>query len=287
MGKIAVTGGTGFIGKHYIDTLPPENTVIISRTNGHNINDVQNLTQAFQGCDTVVHSAGINREKGNQTYLNIHVRGTQNVIDAAKAAGVNKIIYLSFLKARPGTKSAYHQSKWKAEQKIRNSGLDYTILKPGIVYGKGDHLITHIVNTANTIPLFATLGYKEPLIQPVAIEDLINIITAAAEGRLSRQTVPVVGAEQLPLSTAVKRITNVLGKPMLTFPAPVLFHNALAQLTEWTMKTPLLTKSQTCMLKESITGNGYNTTPLPADLQPAAMFDEEQIRRHLSYSFIC
>jgi len=64
--------------------------------------------------------------------------GTAAVIGAAKRAGVRKIVLLSFLRARPSCGSAYHESKWAAEQMLRASGLDFTILKAGMIYGRRD-----------------------------------------------------------------------------------------------------------------------------------------------------
>src|SRR5207302_10721323 len=93
---------------------------------------VDSLRRAFSGCDAVAHFAGINREIGAQTYERVHVRGTRAVVDAARASGVGKIIYLSFLRARPACGSPYHESKWAAEELVRGSGIDHTILKSGV-----------------------------------------------------------------------------------------------------------------------------------------------------------
>jgi NADH dehydrogenase len=65
------------------------------------LSDVSRLIDSFKGCDTVAHCAGINREIGNQNYQRVHVEGTRNVVEAAKATGVKKILLMSFLRARP------------------------------------------------------------------------------------------------------------------------------------------------------------------------------------------
>ncbi|GAA4385594.1 hypothetical protein GCM10023152_36600 [Agromyces bauzanensis] len=85
----------------------------------------------------------------------MHIEGTANVIAAAKRAGVRMVIMLSFLRARPDCGSPYHESKWAAEDLVRDSGLDYTILKAGMIYGRGDHLINHLSHTVQTLPVFA------------------------------------------------------------------------------------------------------------------------------------
>lgn len=112
--RVAITGGTGFVGRHLAARLGPADTVVISRRTGVAIDDVDALTEAFRGCDAVAHCAGINREIGGQTFRRVHVEGTVAVLEAARRAGVHRIVLLSFLRARPGTRSGYHQTKWEA-----------------------------------------------------------------------------------------------------------------------------------------------------------------------------
>ncbi|GAA1823383.1 NAD(P)H-binding protein [Agromyces salentinus] len=72
------------------------------------------MTRAFEGCEVVAHCGGIKREIDDQIYKRVHIEGTANVIEAAKRAGVRKVIVLTFLRARPDCGSAYHASKWAA-----------------------------------------------------------------------------------------------------------------------------------------------------------------------------
>jgi uncharacterized protein YbjT (DUF2867 family) len=147
--RIAITGGTGFVGRHLARRLVAEGHEILLLARGadrrdpeiyalknaefraSDLSNVEDLLHAFSGCGVVAHCAGINREIAAQTYQRVHVQGTRNVVEAARRAGVRKIVLLSFLRARPNCGSAYHESKWAAEEIVRNSGLDYTILKCG------------------------------------------------------------------------------------------------------------------------------------------------------------
>ncbi|MBT2499148.1 NAD(P)H-binding protein [Agromyces sp. ISL-38] len=278
---VAITGGTGFVGRHLAERMPPGSAVVISRRTGVDVEDVEALTAAFAGCDVVAHCAGINREIGDQTYERVHVRGTATVIEAAKRAGVRKIIMLSFLRARPSCGSPYHESKWAAEELIRASGLDYTILKAGMIYGRGDHLVDHLSRTVQTIPIFATVGFREKPIRPIPIEDLTDVLEAAVNGRMPRATVAVVGAEQLLLSKAVRRVAAVLGRRVVVVPAPVWALYALAQLTEWTMTVPLVAKAQVRMLAEGVVDAAPPAASVPDDLLPRRRFTAEQIRSAL------
>ena len=279
--RIAITGGTGFVGRHLAGRDPEEQVVLASRRSGVDVTDAESLARAFEGCDVVAHFAGINREIGSQTFQRVHVDGTAAVIDAARRAGVRKLILLSFLRARPGTNSGYHQSKWEAEELVRASGLDYTILKAGMIYGRGDHLVDHLSRTVQTLPLFAAVGLHEKPIAPIAVEELIDVTVAAIDGRLPRATVAVRGGETLMLSDAVQRVASTIGRRVWVLRAPIAFHYVLAQLAEWTMRVPLLAKAQVMMLAEGVVDAAPPADELPDDLAPHDRFDAEAIRAAL------
>jgi NADH dehydrogenase len=279
--RVAITGGTGFVGRHLAERLDPAETVIVSRRTGVSIDDVEALTAAFTGCDAVAHCAGINREIGDQTFTGVHVDGTRAVIEAARRAGVQRIVMLSFLRARPDSGSGYHDTKWAAEELLRTSGLDYTILKSGMIYGPGDHMVDHVTRAVRTFPVFATVGYRERKVRPVPIADAVDVLIAALQGRVAAPTVAVMGAEELELGAAVRRIAGVAGRSPLYVPAPVWAIRILAQLTEWTMVTPLVAKAQAKMLAEGVNEAAPPAPELPEGIRPARPFDEASIRAAL------
>lgn len=294
--KIAVTGGTGFIGRHLTERLAAEGVevVLIARsvreemnTSGttfvaSDLSDPAVLRKAFTGCDAVAHCAGINREIGEQTYRRVHIEGTRNVVEAAKQAGVKKLALMSFLRARPNCGSAYHESKWAAEELMRNSGLDYTILRASMVYGRGDHMLDHLSHALHTFPFFAMVGFKEKGIRPLAIDDLVAVLRAAlVEDRLTRQTVAVTGAEEMYLSEAVRRVARVTGQKVRMVRAPVWFHYVLAHFWELTMKVPLVALAQVRILSEGVVASALPCDPLPHDLLPKRRFTDDQIVKGL------
>ena len=288
--KIAITGANGFVGSHLSRRLESEGhhlVLIARRTRDErfvktDLSDVDVLSEAFRGCDAVAHCAGINREISEQTYQRVHIGATANVVAAARTAGVAKIVLLSFLRARSNCGSPYHESKWKAEEIVRDSGLDYTILKAGVVYGRGDHMLDHISHALHTFPVFGLVGLKEKSMRPLAVEDLVHVMRAAlVDRRMKRQTVAVVGPEEIYLREAVRRVAEVLGKQPLMIPLPVVCHRLLANLFEWTMKVPLASLAQVRILSEGIVEPGTPVVPLPYDLVPTRRFTTEQIRSGL------
>ena len=174
-----------------------DEVVILSRRTGFDLAppDVPALTAALQGCDALVHCAGINREIGTQTYQAVHVEGTRQLVQAARAAGVGHISLLSFLRARPDGPTAYHRSKWAAEELVRSSGLPYTVLKAGVIHGRGDHMLDHLSHALHTFPVFGLVGLHERPVRPVAVDDVARILVAAARGdrRLRDATLAVLG----------------------------------------------------------------------------------------------
>lgn len=295
--KIAITGGTGFVGRNIAHVLVREGHQVILLARGFDntdpairnlpnarfmavgLDDERKLAEAFSGCDAVAHCAGINRETGLQTYQRVHVEGTRNVVDAAQRAGVRKLALISFLRARPDCGSAYHESKWAAEEIARNSGLDYTIFKCGVIYGRGDHMLDHLSHAFYTFPLFAFVGFQDKLIRPNAIEDVARIVVASLTGSaLSRQTVAVFGPEELTLREAVRRVARAVGKRPLMFPLPVWFHYALGWFVERLMKVPLVSVAQVRMLSEGLADPWLPCSLLPPELAPRIPFSEKQIR---------
>ena len=298
--RIAVTGGTGFVGRHLARALVASGHEVVLIARGlddrdrsvmnlpntsffsSDLTSVSQLASAFAACGAVAHCAGINREIGQQTYQRVHVEGTRRVIEAARRARVTKIALLSFLRARPDCGSGYHESKWAAEEIVRESGLDYTIIKAGVIYGRGDHMLDHLSHALFTFPVFATVGFADRPVRPLAVENLVKILQAVLiEGRLSGESVAVLGPEELPLSQAVRRVAAVIGKRPLFVRMPVWFHYGLARVLEATMKIPLVSLAQVRILSERIVEPLPACGSLPADLLPSTRFSEEQIRRGL------
>lgn len=294
--RVAITGATGFVGSQLALRLTSEGHEVVRlarrpRANRANdegfvvsLDNVDQLTNAFAGCSAVAHCAGINREVGDQTYRRVHIDATRNVVEAARRAGVEKIVLMSFLRARPDCGSPYHESKWAAEEIVRESGLDYTIIKAGVVYGRGDHMLDHLSQAFHSFPIFALVGLKQQTVRPLAIEDLVHVMRASLiDRRLKRQTIALLGPEEIYLHEAVRRVAEVVGKQPIMFPLPVWCHQLMARVFELTMKVPLVSRAQVQILAEGVANPATPVTPLPYDLVPTRRFTPEQIRNGLPH----
>ncbi len=297
--KIAITGGTGFVGRALAERLiaaghevvvigrgerahispPPPGITVVSA----DITDVTALTEAFRGCVAIAHCAGINREIGAQTYAAVHVVGTRAVIEAARAAGVERLTVLSFLRARPDGPTAYRRSKWEAEELVRGSGLTWTVLKAGVIHGRGDHMLDHLSHAFYTFPIFGLVGMRDRPVRPVAVADVACVLEAAMIGdpRLADRTVAVLGPEELMLGDAVRRVAAVTGRRPRFVRFPVVAHLVIAHVAELLMKVPLVAVAQVRILQEGVTIPAPFADDLPPDLAPKTPFSEAVIRAGL------
>lgn len=298
--RIAVTGGTGFVGRNVVRLLSEagNEVVLISRGVGPHdpttlslpgvqwarvgVADTSELRRALEGCEGVVHCAGINRELGAQTYEAVHIAGTRHVVESAGAAGVRRIVMLSFLRARPACGSPYHESKFAAEEIVRGSGLEYTVLKAGVIYGRGDHMLDHLSHALFTFPIFALVGFQDRPVRPVAVQDVARICVAAlTDSRLTNATVAVLGPDTLLLGDVVRQVAAAVGRRRPVVRAPVRFHQALAHLTERLMVVPLASLAQVRILSEGVTEPVGAAQELPTDLLPTTPFTLASIRAGL------
>lgn len=294
--RVAVTGGTGFVGGHLARSLAADGheVVLIARgVDDHNpdlltlpgtqlvkvsVANKEGLVDAFRGCDAVAHCAGINRELGDQRFESIHVQGTSNVVEAAKQSGVKRVALLSYVGARPNCGSGYLQSKWSSEEIVRDSGLDYLVIKAGVIYGPGDHLLDHSAKAMGTFRVYAKIGMSDQVVKPVAVQDVVRVLRAGlVEGRLTRQSVAVVGPEALPFGELARRIARTMEIRPLIAPLPIWFLYLVGWVSERLMKIPLVSVAQVRLLFEA--GQpGAKADDLPHDLQPKTRFASEVIR---------
>ena len=191
MPLLAITGATGFVGRAIVHQAradgyrvraivrnPPTMPLDAELFTG-NVLDLKTLTNAFAGADAVIHLVGIIRESGDQTFDRIHRQATGNVIAAAQSAGVPRLIHMSALGVRPNARSQYHQTKWAAEEAVRQSGLAWTIFRPSLIYGPGNQSISVLEKIVRLAPVIPVLGDGRSKIQPVSVATVAKCFIAA------------------------------------------------------------------------------------------------------------
>lgn len=147
---LAVTGGTGFVGTHFLRAATGAGFEVRALTRGWKppedgidwvdgaLDRQESLAKLCAGADAVVHIAGAINAPSRSGFEKVNVGGTANMIDAARRAKVRRFVHLSSLAAREPSLSDYGWSKAKSERLVAASGLDWTIVRPPAVYGPGD-----------------------------------------------------------------------------------------------------------------------------------------------------
>ena len=247
--KVVVTGGTGFVGRELVTQLAlagyqidlltrhprHEAAVKLARRTGAHIvsGDVfdRSSLDAFQGAGAIIHLVGIISESRRNTFENAHVRATENVVAAARAAGVSRFLHMSALGTRPDAVSRYHQTKWQAEQIVRNSGLDWTIFRPSIIYGPGDQFVNRFTRIARWSPVVPVLG--RGTFQPIPVREVAWCFVRALDQPASiGKTFDLVGPEVLTMAEILKAILATAGRRRLLVRVPLLAARLLARLLE-------------------------------------------------------
>ena len=214
--RVVVTGANGFVGKNVRKFLYKNKVRVlgISRKNfgkystetkaqSKNLLE-QQLQKKLKNYNALIHLIGIGVESSGSTFEEINVNLTKNTIKLCKKSGIKKIIYISGLGVSKDSISSYFASKYKAEQEIINSGLDYTIFRASYIIGKTDHLTKSLTKQMKkgTIIIPGSGKYR---LQPIFVEDVAKIILESIlEKKFSNKILDLVGSRKISFEDFVK-----------------------------------------------------------------------------------
>jgi NADH dehydrogenase len=264
---ILVTGGTGFVGSHLLrrmrrDGIPvralvraPQKAqalkdIGVELAQG-DIADTASLEKAAEGAERVIHLVGIIQEAPGATFTSVHVEGTRNLLEAAKKAGVRHFFYQSALGTRPGARSEYHKTKWQAEELVRASAIPFTILRPSLIYGKGDQFTVRLADMIKLSPVLPIIGSGTSRVQPIYIDDVVScIIKSVTSDAFLNEIYEVGGPEQLTYEEVTRAIAEAMGVRRPAVHVPLFFMKPVARVLETMLSKPPVTLEQLMLLQE-------------------------------------
>jgi NADH dehydrogenase len=272
MATVLVTGGTGFVGRAVVATLlrrghrvrclvRPGSAGRLASLPGAtavtgDVTEPGSLPAALAGAEALVHLVGIIREQPGRgvTFDRLHTEATLNVVAAARASGVRRVLHMSALGTRPEARSRYHRTKWAAEQAVRESGLDWTIFRPSVIFGPGDGFVSLVARLVRWFPVVPVVGDGRNRFQPVAVGDVAETFARAVERPATAGAVFEVGG---PRAYTFDQVLDEVGAALGRRRVPKLHHpvRLMAPLVRWLEGLPFfpLTSDQLLMLGENNT----------------------------------
>jgi uncharacterized protein YbjT (DUF2867 family) len=297
MQRIFVTGATGFVGHVVVRTLLAHGFLVrclvrpgseallkgfesIDRVPG-DVLEPDGLPPSVEGCSAIIHLVGIIREHRatGVTFDRLHTQATANMLGVAREAGVKRYIQMSAVGTRSGAVSRYHRTKWQAEEVVRASALDWTIIRPSLIFGPEDEFISVLARMIRRLPVVPVLGDGQYQVQPIAVEQVAEGFARALRLPLTvGQTYEVAGPQPYRFVELLDQIGVALGVARARkIHIPLRLIKVMTRAFGWLPFFPV-TKDQIIMLEEGNVADptrfyaDFNITPEPLAVGLKRMF---------------
>lgn len=205
--RIVITGASGFVAKNLRKYLSENNVhlISISRKNFKSFKnetkiiiknyDQQSLLPKIKNSDALIHLIGIGKQSVKTDYESINFQLTQKIVNLSKKAKIKKIVYNSGLGVSSNTSLGYFISKYKAEQAIVNSRINYTIFRPSYIIGQDDFFTSYLKKSIKKNKIIIP-GSGKYFIQPISINDVTKLIfQSITEKKFDNKILDLVGPE--------------------------------------------------------------------------------------------
>jgi NADH dehydrogenase len=281
---VGVIGGSGFVGRHvcrqlaargyrvrvptrdaerakFLRVLP---TVEVMRADVH---DPAALAALLRGCDAVINLVGVLHDaRGNNGFAGAHVGLARKIVAACRSAGVRRLLQMSALAAAPDAPSAYLRSKGEAERIVRESGLDWTIFRPSVIFGPEDSFLNLFARLARLLPVLV-LASPQARFQPVYVGDVAAaFVHALSDVRSIGCSYDLCGPRRYTLRELVVWTTRTAGCPR-----PVIGLNRPLSYCQAFMMELLPVKLMTRDNLRSMEVDSVSDSPFPFGIRPQSL----------------
>jgi nucleoside-diphosphate-sugar epimerase len=224
--RVLVTGATGFIGRHLVARLAAagDDVVALVRAAGTpprgpvrvvtgSLTERDAVRAATAACDAVVHLANASGVTDERVAHAVNVDGTALLLEAARDAGVGRVVFTSSISARRARMGPYGRTKRAAEDLVRASGVPSVILRPSLVYGDLDAgLVATLVRHLRSLPVVPVVGDGTIALDPVHVDDVCDIVAECLRrDDVLGRTFDVLGPERVTFDDLLRRLGAALG----------------------------------------------------------------------------
>lgn len=221
--KHAITGAFGYSGKYIAMRLLDGGHHVVTLTQSPDrphpfgdrvaamplcFDDPDRLALQLQGVDVLYITYWVRFNHRNFTYAQA-VKNTLTLFDAAKAAGLRRVVYVSITNPSEDSPYEYFRGKAKLEKALADSGLSYAILRPTVLFGREDILVNNIAWTLRKLPIFGVFGDGQYRVQPIHVDDLARL--AVEQGQSTENvTINANGPQTFTYRQMVQTIRDLL-----------------------------------------------------------------------------
>lgn len=257
MARHVVTGAFGYIGRRVarlllqgghevrtITTHPEKPNPFGERVRAfpYDFDRPGRLVSHLQGAAALYNTYWIRFEHGGQTYEQA-LRNTRTLFECARRAGVKRVVHVSVTQAELNDPLPYYDGKAKQDQLLRSSGVPYAIVRPTLVFGRGDILVNNIAWLLRRFPVFPIFGSGEYRLQPIYVGDLARRCVELAE-TTENVIEDVVGPERYTFEALVRMMAQELGEPARLIHVPPALGLAAGRLIGLMVGDVLLTADE-------------------------------------------
>jgi len=261
--SICIIGGSGFVGRSVmrqalakgyrvrVACRHPEKAkhLLVDGASLHHVDICtgKGLQEAIAGVDVVINLVGLLFERGHYTFDAAHVQGTRNTLKACEQAGINRYIHMSALGASSKSNSAYGRSKFEAEQAVRDASLDWTIMRPSIIFGQDDDFFNKLDAMSAFVPVFPVIAGATKF-QPVWVEDVARaFVQSVDDEKTISQCYELGGSHVYSFNELINILLENKGRKRLCIAVPNAVAGMMATALQF-LPVPPLTPDQLAML---------------------------------------
>lgn len=213
--KVLLTGASGFVGRNLTDMLTRDGHEVVPFSRRHGGDFAGMLSPDdwlpwLEKVDVAINAVGIIGETGSQRFETLHSAAPIALFEACRRAGVRRVVQISALGADETAFSAYHRSKKAADDHLLSLDLDWFVLRPSLIYGRGGSSSGLFMRLARW-PVLPVIGDGRQGLQPVHIADVVATVRACLGASRVRQVLDIVGNETVAFVDWLQRLRQAQG----------------------------------------------------------------------------